>query len=460
MKSAKFMVKEKEFYNIINEPKDRKVKNFLERRSASISSQNKHNDDKSADRKQRLQAKKQLVRRSQSVKKVPEKQVHENSTNRNSRIPNTGRSKEVSNNRVKKEIRPKSPQNDHLAQRENESQYNTLVKNKSNYDTVKSGAIQRKASRNQSRSRSVKKIVKTETEELVFKPLLSKKSMQIASKLGHPNERLLGYTNQTRLDEMEAEYQRLLELRKQATPKINKKSDYIDKRKGDGEEGRFEALYKYSEKYRDNKEQLRMKKIEEEIQKEMLVSNKRPPTPKKTYKPNFYTADVDVAERNNMWKSKHTEKVKKLKDHKDKADLRDCTFSPQINRPTSTRYIKDMKDSVYNSEFLKEGLYDHFTRMERAKKGKSYKEMGRSRSRSMNRKAQKEPVEIDQISDVDIEEEMGFIKKSKISQTAPLQYANDSYQSFNESGSEYNQTEKAKSLVNILENLKKVNQIM
>lgn len=485
-KPGKYVVKEKLFYNIINDKPEKKVTNFLDRRSPSIHSQRDKQDDKSVDRKQRLNDKKKLIKRSQSFNKHPPKDDKAEKVNKpgkadkiykgdkNEKIDKSALNQNAKSKQHIRSISHQRKEESSIVQKPNnkksqavsfidrniESDYNTLIKNKSNYDTVKSKVTKRKLSKEAIRSRSVKKLVKTEVEELVFKPLLSKKSMEIASKLGNHKDRLLKYSNYSKLDEMEAEYQRLMDLRKQATPKINKKSEYIDRQKSENEEMRHEMLYKYSDKYRDKKEQLRIKKIEEEIQKEMMVSNKRPPTPNKTYKPNFYTADVDVADRNDMWKSKNEEKLKKMQTQKDQLELRDCTFAPNINRSTSTKYIKDMKDSVYSSEFLKEGLYNHFTRIEKAKREKSYQEMGKSKSRSINKKDDRNVLydEIDNL--VNDDDDIGYIKKSRISQTAPVHYINESYQSLDESGSQFSQTDKGKSLVNILENLKKINQIM
>jgi len=320
-----------------------------------------------------------------------------------------------------------------------------------------------------SRSRSARQLPKTEVEELVFKPLLSKKSMQIASKLGKARDRLLGNTSTSKIDELEAEYQREVERRKAATPKINKKSAYIDGRKGasprhGGTPDRFEQLYAYNDKYRENKEALRFKKIDEEMQKDLLVSVKRPTTPKKTYKPQFYTADADIADRSEMWRSKNDEKRRKLQEAREAQELKACTFVPQVNKTNSTRYIKDMKESVCASEFAREGLYNHFTRIERAKREKSYQEMGRSRSRSAQRQREHKHLEHSVISQEEGQHEDSEsdhnVQRSKISQTAPVGYINDSYASYNGTGSEMSQTDKGKSLVNILENLKKINQLM
>ena len=220
-------------------------------------------------------------------------------------------------------------------------------------------------------------------DELTFKPLLAKKSLQIAKRLGDVQSRLIKEQEKSEYELFEEQFQHEKQLRREATPKINKKSEYLDKKKNVDSTGeRFEMLLKYKEIYSRNVDQLKAKKEAEDRLKEMAETERRSRTPSKVNKKNYFTTDVDIADRSSLWKNKKGEKIKKMKERKDEQELRDCTFSPNINRKRDNRLNKSINDTVYTSDFSKEGLFNHFNRLERARKGKNYTELGRSRSKS------------------------------------------------------------------------------
>ena len=76
---------------------------------------------------------------------------------------------------------------------------------------------------------------------MTFKPLLSKRSLRLAKKV---RERSRSRSvNKSNLTEEEKEKKRNLEFRRKATPKINKRSKYIDQQRNGANNKRFEKLY-------------------------------------------------------------------------------------------------------------------------------------------------------------------------------------------------------------------------
>ena len=464
-KSNKYVLKDKDFYKIIKEkrnPNEIRPLFAKSRKSVSTNKQRKKKSDNKDTSKKKKKSKKNVNNKKDTRNKSKSKRDHSKSVKGKSFISHCKKSQRS------------------ISRGPFEQEYDTLVRDQSNYDTRKSKMIG--MIRKPTRSKSRTKKYRTEQDELVFKPLLSKKSLQIAKKLGSSRNRLLGKSTATEADVFEAKHQQDMALRRSATPKINKKSQYLDKRiRGDG--SRFERLYKYQDKYRDNKEQLRIKKIDEEMQKELLVSN-RPKTPVKDYKPSYYVADVDIADRSSMWKSKKKEKLRKLKDQREEEELKTCTFSPHINKKLPDFNSSNIGDTVYGSEFVKEGLYNHFNRIERARKGKSYQELGRSKSRtnkSKSRTKKRKKVEESRREDSEDRREgggygseyngYGWIRDNGISQTTPLHYPSNSRMTEEEGYAveeeeieevdleaelDNNGNEKEKSLINILDNLKKM----
>lgn len=65
---------------------------------------------------------------------------------------------------------------------------------------------------------------------MTFKPLLSKRSLKIAAKLSKSKERLQKNPSNNKLIEQEKEWNYRQEIRKKSKPKINKKSEYLDKK--------------------------------------------------------------------------------------------------------------------------------------------------------------------------------------------------------------------------------------
>jgi hypothetical protein len=228
-----------------------------------------------------------------------------------------------------------------------------------------------------SHSKSAKKVIKQFDTDLTFKPMLSKKSMQLAQKLPSAMTRLT-----QNLYQKEEEDEVTDRNRSNSRPKINKRSEFLDKQKNMEDRPRFERLYQQSKVTQKLTEEQRVRKIEEDLEREMKEVRSRTPTKRRSdSNNNFFTSEVDVSERNLIWKAKKDEKVEKNRNFKDMLASRDCTFKPQIEGSQNSYKKTTQVNPVYSSNFLKDGLKDHFTRIEIAKKNKSYKEINEQKSR-------------------------------------------------------------------------------
>jgi hypothetical protein len=233
--------------------------------------------------------------------------------------------------------------------------------------------------RSVSRSQTKKQIKQFDTD-LTFRPMLSKKSLQIASTLERSVDRLTKnmYKREDSRDEAND--------RAGAKPKINKMSEQMAA-KATGPTNardRFERLYQYSRIYKETNNNLRIKKIEEDLQKEIVIN--KPKTPERRKTPNrdgnehFFTSEVDVSERNNMWQSKMKDKIERMKSQQTDMELQDCTFKPKTVASRTSYRRQSSKSLAKTSEFMKEGLTDHFTRAEMAKQKKGYADINRKKS--------------------------------------------------------------------------------
>jgi hypothetical protein len=313
-----------------------------------------------------------------------------------------------------------------------------------------------------SRSRSTKKVIKQFDEDLTFKPMLSKKSMQLAQKLPSSRIRLTqGLYKKSDDDDEEPG-----ELNKsRSKPKINKRSDFIDKQRGLNEKPRFERLYEQAQVSKKMNEQQRIKKIEEELEKEIMLNRSKTPTKRRPADSNnYFTSEADVAERNLMWRAKKEDKIEKIRNIKEMLDTRDCTFKPKLDTSQSSYKKITQVNPVYTSNFAKDGLKDHFTRIEIAKKNKSYREMNEQKSRKNSPNVKKETTGIyDQYSSKDFgpgisrtEMKYTYAKTGVFNEEAYSRKNSD--QGVDQSNNSWlpSDSHKDKSLNNIVENLKRL----
>lgn len=262
---------------------------------------------------------------------------------------------------------------------DDDSQYAAQIEKseaKSNRSFYKSSSVKVAGmSKSIERMRSKRKIKQFDTD-LTFRPMLSKKSLQIAERLGKSSERLTKnlYNENDSQEENDKN-------RKKATPKINKVSEILanNARGNLNAKDRFERLFEYSKIYKKTNEDLRIKKIEEDLQKELIIG--RPKTPKKQKSnqfdenEHFFTSEVDVSQRNNLWQSKIKEKIEKLKGQTNEVQLKECTFKPQVEDSRISYKRQNSKSLTKTSDFMKDGLMDYFRRKEIAKQKTSYCEL-------------------------------------------------------------------------------------
>lgn len=264
------------------------------------------------------------------------------------------------------------------------SEEHNLATSNSQHGLFRSNSINRVRSSQVSNRSLVKRKIKQFDTDLTFRPMLSKKSLQIAERLGKSVDRLTKNLYRQKDSDEETE-----DPRKLAQPKINKVSKQIDnKNKGQvSVKNRFERLYQYSRIYKQTNEDQRIKRIEEDLQKELIINRLPTPdrrkTPKKDANEHFFTSEVDVSERNNLWQTKIKEKLDRLKGQQSEVELRGCTFRPQMEVSQTSFQRQSSRNLKKTSEFMKEGLTDHFTRVEMAKQKKSYLEINRQRSPSV-----------------------------------------------------------------------------
>lgn len=294
---------------------------------------------------------------------------------------------------------------------------------------------------------------------MTFTPLLSKNSMKIARKLNRSKS--LKKKKQFGKSQEELDLIRKNEIRKKAVPKINKKSKYLDKNSNLNELERFERLYRYSQIYSKKAQIQKRKKIEEELEKEIYLNSKK--HHKKTRNSGIYNT-IDISERNLVWQNRKNQRMEKIRKEKELEEKKNCTFKPKI---LGKDYIKKKdKGMAYTSEFVKEGLINHFNRIKMAKKKKSYNDLSRSKSRKSLSKNKKFKINKVKKLKEEREEESynNYIKYNEQNEFDNEQNGFDlkeKYSSIFDSKSDIlSITEREQSFGNILENLKRINKIM
>ena len=244
---------------------------------------------------------------------------------------------------------------------------NTYTKSKSKKNVSNNRRNKSNKSITKIKKNSNNKILRTKEEiNMTFSPLLSKNSMKIVRKLNRSKS--VKKKNYGKSQE-EIDLIRKNEIRKKANPRINKKSKFLDKNSNLNELERFERLYRYSKIYSKKAKEQKQKKIEEELEKEIFLNSKK----KKIKNSSIYNT-IDISERNLVWQNRKNQKMEKIRQEKEKEEKKNCTFKPKI---LGKNYVKKDKGMAYTSEFVKEGLINHFNRIKMAKKKKSYKDLSK-----------------------------------------------------------------------------------
>ncbi|CAD8209661.1 unnamed protein product [Paramecium pentaurelia] len=178
------------------------------------------------------------------------------------------------------------------------------------------------------------------TEQCSFRPMLSRKSLRIAEKLGDAKERLT--------------------KPRSVTPEIKEQSQsQTRKRTISGIAPRWEQLYTLDQFYKSKKETLRLQ-LELERSKENET----------TFQPNLSKSQTKYCDftmpfeqRNRYWETKKQEKLVQYQKDVQNESQQLCTFKPQVNK-------KIAQKSVKVSEFNKKGLITYFERVQQANKKK------------------------------------------------------------------------------------------
>ena len=217
--------------------------------------------------------------------------------------------------------------------------------------------------------------IKQFDQDLVFKPMLSKKSLQIAEKLRPSYERLVESQKRNVLRDEEIEEI----MRREAQPKINKRSQFIDQKNNHNMMKRFQKLYEDVRIKNEKMNEKLEKKKQEEAEKEQLISNhsRSPQLSKNNSK--YFTSDVNVIERNKLWKARHEERLEKQRRENKEQELKDCKF-----KPDTTTFDPSILSQASSSKFVAEGLSEHLRRAELAKRLRSEKSMNASRDKNLD----------------------------------------------------------------------------
>lgn len=161
----------------------------------------------------------------------------------------------------------------------------------------------------------------------LFQPKLNKNSVKIASKLGNPRERLLT-PNATQVIEEE-----LFSYK----PKINKKSQKIDKNKNETDH-RWNTLYAQGKEKRIERERIRMEIEMHERKKEACTFKPQ------ILQPSFAIDSHKTIERLENWAKGKNQKLKEKKDKEIDKDMQECTFAPRLIEPQhSTKSLSNIK---------------------------------------------------------------------------------------------------------------------
>ncbi|CAD8193099.1 unnamed protein product [Paramecium octaurelia] len=185
-----------------------------------------------------------------------------------------------------------------------------------------------------------KDIKLTSTEQCSFRPMLSRKSLRIAEKLGDAKERLT--------------------KPRSVTPEIKESSQsQTRKRAISGVAPRWEQLYTLDQFYKSKKEALRIQ-IEMERSKENETTF-QPDLSKSQTK--YCDFSMPFEQRNRYWETKKQEKLVQYQKDVQTESQSLCPFKPQVNKKIALKSAKV-------SEFNKKGLITYFERVQQANKKK------------------------------------------------------------------------------------------
>lgn len=236
-----------------------------------------------------------------------------------------------------------------------------------------------------------------------FQPMLAKKSLEIANRLGESKERL--YNNKTPSKSKGAsplptatthndlpfqmqyssfgaptfqahhavqqnQHSSVIPVEKEEFhPKICEKSRQIDEhRKRQIALPRHEVLTEIGQEYSMRKKRMQRSKEREEEEKLKALEFK-PTISKPPVNPYLHKSVVDanVVDRNEQWVQRKIEKIEKLKTQLDQKETAKCSFTPVTNKKCEV--VAETSDFC-GSQFVTEGIKSYFTRLEVARRMK------------------------------------------------------------------------------------------
>lgn len=185
-----------------------------------------------------------------------------------------------------------------------------------------------------------------------FRPLLCKKSLEMASRFESPTERLTRPSQNCQAASPFGQDFKFL-------PEINNRSRMIASRSPSSEFSTFDRLYNMDLIYKENRARRKLinEKYEDRLERENCtfkpILNRRPSPSLKKEK---------MEQRNRAWEQARLEKIKKQREKQEADRNRSCCFQPKVERSHSTN---EMDQKFVNRKFFKEGLGEFFKNSER-----------------------------------------------------------------------------------------------
>lgn len=206
-------------------------------------------------------------------------------------------------------------------------------------------------------------------EEPTYKPMLNKKSLDIAKKLDKSIDRLVA----SELSQPQNE-QPIPQPANSFQPKICSKSRDLDRRKSPIESvARHDRLINIGEEYNLRVKRMQREK-ERELEDEFLGLDFKPLIPPRAVSPHLaVAATAGVADRNEKWVQRKQERLNKLKEDIDSQNAQQCTFQPQMVSKAPDQSILATNKDMNSSVLVTAGVENYFTRLEQARRIKREK---------------------------------------------------------------------------------------
>ena len=208
--------------------------------------------------------------------------------------------------------------------------------------------------------------------ECTFQPMLSRRSLTIASKSVSKKINQKRYSRSpTPKAKAIQEYKEFQSNTPTFKPKINSKSKYLDSKNHKNIKNRINRLEKAGNDYKQRREQrLKEKMLKEE--EELRGLSFRPRNSNSKHLSNS-KVNLSIAERSARWAERRKERVMRKKQEYDSIQEEKCSFRPKINK--NSNISQNAPSELYSSRFVQDGLKDYFTRLEQARKIKMEKKM-------------------------------------------------------------------------------------